>query len=121
ESDNAVIPALLPKAATPIAFELAQGIAQPGSHRIRLSLSSPDSFSTDDTAIASVEIQNPVSVLVVNGNFSTAGEDHSSQFLLAAIHPNDQSLLVPTQVSLSEIGSIHLNQFAVVILNDCPA
>src|SRR6185437_14842277 len=69
----------------------------------------------------SVEIQNPISVLVVNGNFSNAGEDRSNQFLLAAIHPDDQSLLVPTQVSLADLASIHLSNFAVVILNDCPA
>jgi hypothetical protein len=120
ESDNATVPALAPRAAAPISFNLTQGIAQPGSHRIRLSLNAPDSFSADDSAIASVEIQKQISILVVNGNFSNASGDRSSQFLLAAIHPNDQSLLVPTQVSLAEIASVHLNNFAVVILNDCP-
>ncbi len=121
EIDNRPISPLAPKTTTLLTFDLPAGIPTTGSHRIRIGLTSTDSLAANDQALASIDVHDPLPILIVDGSFSSAGETLSSQFLIAALHPNDRSIFNPKVVTLNELTSVDLNTFAAVILNDCPA
>lgn len=120
ETDSRPVPALAAKATTDLDFPLPQGIPNTGSHRIRVTIDAHDSLDADNQAFATVEILDPQPVLIVDGSFSAAGNATSSQFLKAALHPSELSILDPTVIPLGSLPTARLADFGAIIFNDCP-
>ena len=108
------------KAAATIRFDLEAGLAEVGSHSIKVSIDAVDGLAADNAVYAVANVLKNIPVLVIDGEFSEAGGYRTSRFLAAALQPTDASLVKPTVVSIAQASSQELEDFSVVVLNDLP-
>lgn len=120
EVDNQPVPALAAKASTDVAFDLPAGIATPGSHRIKVEVNAADALQADNESAATVNVLSALPVLVIDGGFGNAADLRSSLFIVAALRPDEHSIVAPTVVALATAEMTRLNDYAAVILNDVP-
>jgi hypothetical protein len=118
--DSKPVIALAPKSSTTIRFDLDTGLSQTGSNRVQISVDAKDALAADNQAVAAANVLEHIPVLVIDGQLSDAGTYKSSQFLQAAMQPQDPSLVQANVVSLSQAVSARLEDYMVVVVNDVP-
>jgi hypothetical protein len=120
ELDTKPIAPLAPKTSATIRFDLENGLSQPGSNWVKVAVDAVDSLQADNEAVAAVNVLQRIPVLVIDGQLSDAGTFKSSQFLQAAMQPQDSSLIQPRIVSISQAMSTRLDDYMVAVVNDVP-
>lgn len=96
-----------------------------GSNWIKVSCDAVDALAADNQAVAAVHVWQKIPVLIIDGQLTSAGGFRSSQFLQSAMQPVDRTreastLVQPRLVSVAESGNTALDDYFVVIVNDCP-
>lgn len=96
----------------------------PGSNWIEVSSDVVDSLPADNDAVAAVNVWQKLPVLVIDGQLTRFGRFKSSEFLVSAMQPVDASqesttLIQPRVASVVESADLNLDDYFVVIVNDC--
>ncbi len=115
---------LLPGGSRSLRFEHV--FAAPGSHGVKIQADVADALEADNSASLAVNVVEKIPVLVIDGQLTAAGSFRSSQFLRAAMQPEDESmeassLIRPTIISLSDAPQARISDYAAVIVNDVPS
>jgi hypothetical protein len=118
--DAKPVVALAPKTSATIRFDLENGLSQAGSNWVKVSVDAIDSLQADNEAVAAVNVLQRIPVLVIDGQLSDAGTFKASQFLQAAMQPQDSSLIQPRLISVSDAMSARLDDYMVAVVNDVP-
>jgi hypothetical protein len=96
-----------------------------GSHAVTLRATVADALEADKNASLPVNVIEKLPVLIIDGQLTSAGAFQRSQFLLAAMQPEEDaaasSLLKPTVISLSDAPQASFASYAAVVLNDVPS
>jgi hypothetical protein len=119
----AQIPSLAAGQSTTIRFDHA--FESSGSNWIKVSCDAVDALAADNQAVAAVQVWQKIPVLIIDGQLTSSGGFRSSQFLQSAMQPVDASLesstlVQPRLVSVAESASVPLEDYFVVVVNDCP-
>ena len=114
---------LLPGGSRTLRFEHV--FTSPGSHGIKVQAEIADALEADNAATLAVNVVQKIPVLIIDGQLTAAGSFRSSQFLRAAMQPEDESqeassLIRPTVISLSDAPQARFAEYAAVIVNDVP-
>jgi hypothetical protein len=118
--DTKPVTPLAPKSSATIRFDIDAGLQIDGSNWVKVAVNAADDLAADNSAVAVANVLKSIPVLVIDGQFSDAGDFKSSQFLQAAMQPVDPSLIHASIVSVSQANAAHLEDFTVVVLNDLP-
>ncbi|HSU68356.1 MAG TPA: BatA domain-containing protein [Tepidisphaeraceae bacterium] len=120
ELDTKPVSSLAAKTSATIRFDLDTGLTQAGSNWVKVAVNAVDALQADNEAVAAANVLARIPVLVIDGQYSDAGTFKSSQFLQAALQPQDNSLVQAKVVSVSDAVSAKLDDYMVVVLNDVP-
>jgi len=120
EIDTKPVSQLSPKSSATIRFDIDGGLTQPGSNWVKIAVNAVDGLAADNEAVAAANVLERIPVLVIDGQLSDAGTFKSSQFLQAAMQPQDPSLVQANVVSMSDATSLKLDDYTVVVVNDVP-
>lgn len=98
--------------------------ASPGSDWIRVRTDVVDSLAADNEAVASALVWQNLPVLIIDGQLAGSGFK-ASRFLRAAMQPVEtaqekQTLIQPTVVGVGDCLAKRLEDYFVVVVNDCP-
>jgi hypothetical protein len=96
-----------------------------GSHRIKVQAEIADALEADNAATLAVNVLEKLPVLVIDGQLTGAGSFRGSQFLRAAMQPEDEareasSLVRAKVISLSDAPRASFADYAAVLVNDVP-
>ena len=96
-----------------------------GSHRVKVQAEIADALEADNAATLAVNVLEKLPVLVIDGQLTAAGSFRASQFLRAAMQPEDEareasSLVRAKVISLSDAPQASFADYAVVLVNDVP-
>jgi len=102
--------------------------AQPGSHWVKVQADVIDALEADNSMLAAVDVWPKLEALIVDGQLTPAAgpaDFRDAQFLLAAMNPaevttDSATLISPRVVSVSDIGSIPLENYPLIVLHDVP-
>ncbi|HWE04880.1 MAG TPA: BatA domain-containing protein [Tepidisphaeraceae bacterium] len=97
----------------------------PGSAWVRVWTDVVDSLAADNESVAAIHVWQKLPVLVIDGQLTNSGSFKSSQFLTAAMQPVEMeqtatALIQPKVISVSDSGSVNLDDYYAVVLNDVP-
>jgi len=120
EIDTKPVSQLAPKSSSTIRFDIDGGLTQAGSNWVKVAVNVVDGLAADNEAVAAANVFERIPVLVIDGQLSDAGTFKSSQFLQAAMQPQDPSLVQANVVSISDATSARLDDYTVVVVNDVP-
>jgi hypothetical protein len=120
ELDSKPVTQLAPKSSVTVRFDLDGGLTQAGSNWVQVAVNAVDGLQADNASVAAANVLQRIPVLVIDGQLSDAGTFKSSQFLAAAMQPQDPSLVQAKVVSISEATSARLDDYTVVVVNDVP-
>jgi hypothetical protein len=120
EFDTKPIASLAPKTSATLRFDLESGLAQSGSNWVKVAVNAIDGLQADNEAVAAINVLQRIPVLVIDGQLSDAGTFKASQFLQAALQPQDTSLVQAKIVSIAQASATHLDEYTVVVVNDVP-
>ena len=120
EFDTKPVSSLAPKTSATLRFDIENGLAQSGSNWVKVAVNAVDDLQADNEAVAAVNVLQRIPVLVIDGQLSDAGNFKESQFLQAALQPQDASLVQPKVVSISQATATRLDDYTVVVVNDVP-
>lgn len=119
----AQLPSLAAGQSTTIRFD--HTFESAGSNWIKVSCDAVDALAADNQAVAAIHVWQKIPVLIIDGQLTSAGGFRSSQFLQSAMQPVDRSresstLMQPRLVSVAESANLNLEDYFVVVVNDCP-
>ena len=114
------IPALAPKSASTVRFDLDRGFTQPGSGWMKVAVNASDALQADNEAVAAANVLQHLPVLIIDGQLTSAGNFKDSRFLQAAMQPDQPSLVQAKVMSIADSVSAKFDDYAVVVINDCP-
>ena len=120
EVDSKPVPSLDPKSSSTIRFDLENGMTQAGSNSLKVAVDAVDALQADNGAFAAANVLQRIPVLVIDGQFSDAGTFKASQFLQAALQPQDNSLVQAKVTSVADAVTTRLEDYMVVVVNDIP-
>jgi hypothetical protein len=120
EIDSKAVTLLAPKSSATIRFDIDGGLTQAGSNWVKVAVNAVDGLQADNEAVAAANVLVRIPVLVVDGQLSDAGTFKASQFLQAAMQPQDSSLVQAKIVSVSDATTAKLDDYTVVVCNDVP-
>ena len=120
ELDTKPVSSLAPKTSATIRFDLEGGLSQAGSNWVKVGVNTVDALQADNEAVAAANVLQRIPVLIIDGQLSEAGAFKASQFLQAAMQPQDTSLVQAKIVSLSDAVATKLEDYMVVVVNDVP-
>ena len=120
EFETKPVSSLAPKTSATLRFDLENGLTQSGSNWVKVAVNAVDGLQADNEAVAAVNVLQRIPVLVIDGQLSDAGTFKESQFLQAALQPQDASLVQPKIVSVAQAAATHLDDYTVVVVNDVP-
>jgi hypothetical protein len=104
-----------------VRVELQNGIGATGSHIATATIDMNDALPAENSASTAVNVLPALPILIIDGQFSDAGEFAASRFLSAAIEPEKTSPFKPRLVALGNAINENLNAYAAVVLNDWPS
>jgi hypothetical protein len=95
-----------------------------GSHWVSVQTDVIDALAADNTAVAAVHVWQKLPLLIVDGQLTDTGTFPSSGFLAAAMQPVEpgtekDAFVQPKIVSVSDTTSVNLEDYDMVVLNDC--
>jgi hypothetical protein len=95
-----------------------------GSHWVSVQTDVIDALAADNKAVAAVHVWQKLPLLIVDGQLTDNGSFPSSGFLAAAMQPVEpgtekDAFVQPKIVSVSETSSVNLEDYDMVVLNDC--
>lgn len=120
EFETKPIGSLAPKTSATLRFDLESGLAQSGSNWVKVAVNAVDDLQADNEAVAAINVLQRIPVLVIDGQLSDAGNFKESQFLQAALQPQDASLVQAKVMSVGQAAATHLDDYTVVVVNDVP-
>lgn len=120
EYDTKPVASLAPKTSATLRFDLESGLAQSGSNWVKVAVNAIDDLQADNEAVAAINVLQRIPVLVIDGQLSDAGNFKESQFLQAALQPQDASLVQAKVMSIGQAAATHLDDYTVVVVNDVP-
>lgn len=120
ELDTKSVASLAAKTSATVRFDLEGGLTQFGSNWIKISVNAIDGLQADNEAVAAINVLQRIPVLVIDGQLSDAGNFKESQFLQAALQPQDTSLVQAKVMSIGQAAATHLDDYTVVVVNDVP-
>ncbi len=96
-----------------------------GSNWISVSCDTVDALAADNQAVAAIRVWQKIPILIIDGQLTSAGGFRSSQFLQSAMQPVDRlqessTLVQPRLVSVAQSANVPLDDYFVVVVNDCP-
>ncbi|HEY8667931.1 MAG TPA: BatA domain-containing protein [Tepidisphaeraceae bacterium] len=93
-----------------------------GSNWVKVQTDVTDALEADNSAVTAINVWQKLPVLVIDGQLTSAGNFRSSQFLAAALQPQEDaqtSLIQPKLLSVSDASALgSFDSFATVIVND---
>lgn len=113
------VPAMSPKSASTVRFDLERPFTQPGSGWLKMSVNAMDGLRADNDAVAAANVLQHLPVLIVDGQITSAGSFTSSRFLQAAMQPDQPSLVQAKVIGLADAATARLDDYAAVVVNDC--
>ena len=119
ETDLKQVAQLAPKSASTVRFDLDRGFSQPGSGWIKVAVNAVDALAADNQAVAAANVVQRIPVLIIDGQLTSAGSFKGSRFLQTAMQPDRLSLVQAKVVGLADAVSARLEDYAVVVANDC--
>ena len=120
ELDTKPVASLAPKTSATLRFDLEGGLTQAGSNWVKVAVNAIDGLQADNEAVAAINVLQRIPVLVIDGQLSDAGTFKESQFLQAALQPQDTSLVQAKVMSVGQAAAAHLDDYTVVVINDVP-
>jgi hypothetical protein len=120
EIDTKPIALLASKSSATIRFDVDGGFTQAGSNWVKVAVNAVDGLQADNEAVAAANVLIQIPVLIIDGQLSDAGTFKASQFLQAAMQPQDSSLVQAKVVSVSDATTAKLDDYTVVVCNDVP-
>jgi hypothetical protein len=122
EIESRPIGAIPDNSFTTVRFDHTFDIA--GSHWVSVQTDVVDALAADNTAVAAVHVWKKLPLLIVDGQLVNSGSFPSSGFIAAAMQPvplgtEKQAFVQPTIVSVSDTTSVNLDDYDMVVLNDC--
>ena len=96
-----------------------------GSHFASIRADVKDGFEADNVSSVALNVIDRLPILIIDGQLTSAGNFRSSQFLNAAMQPEEDSataasVLAPKMISLSDAAAANFNEYAAVVVNDVP-
>lgn len=114
------VPPLAPKTAATVTFDLERPFSQPGSNWLAVEVNASDALTADNQVAAAANVVDQIPILIIDGQFTIAGDFTAARFLTAAMQPGDQSLIHAKVISISDALSAPLDDYMVVVVNDIP-
>jgi hypothetical protein len=120
EIDSKPVAPLPPKSSATIRFSLDNGITQAGSNWVKVAVNAVDGLQADNEAVAAANVLQRIPVLIIDGQLTDTGTYRSSQFLQAALQPQEQSLIQAKVIGLADATTAKFEDYMVVVVNDVP-
>lgn len=98
----------------------ATNAAGPESHWVKISTDVIDALAADNQSFFAVNVWKALPVLVIGVPPKTDAEKEARLNLEIAMRPDDKALIQPEFVDADAVGSVVLDKYFAVVLNDVP-